>query len=75
MCYRLPSSDIEGSGAWFCRFVCRRTVVYTDIRELEAVAFATVDVEHGKGGDGGTEGGEAEDEHGGGVSDPPLRQG
>ena len=54
--------------AWLCRFACRRTAVYTNVGELEAVAFAAVDVEHGKGGDGGTEGGEAEDEHGGGVS-------
>ena len=38
-----------------------------NVGELEAVALATVDVEHGDGGDGGTEGGEAEDEHRGGV--------
>ena len=38
-----------------------------NIRELEAVGLLTVDVKHGDGGDSGTKGGEAEDEHGSGV--------
>ena len=41
--------------------------LWPDIGQLEAVAFAAIDVEHGKGGEGGTKGGEAEDEHRRGV--------
>ena len=39
-----------------------------DVRQLEAVAFAAVDIEHGEGDEGCTEGGEAEDEHRCGVT-------
>jgi len=39
-----------------------------DIRELEAIAFPAVDEEHGDGDEGGTEGGEAEDEHRSGIA-------
>ena len=38
-----------------------------NVGELEAVAFATVNVPHGDGGEGGTQGSEAEDKHRGGV--------
>ena len=38
-----------------------------NVGELEAVAFATVNVPHGHGCESGTKGGEAEDEHRGGV--------
>ena len=34
---------------------------------MEAVGLAAVDIKHGDGSKGGTEGGEAEDEHRGGV--------
>ena len=38
-----------------------------DIRKLETIGFLMVDVKHSDGGEGSPEGGEAEDEHRGGV--------
>ena len=40
---------------------------FPDVGELEAVAFAAVNVPHGDSREGCTKGGEAEDEHRGGV--------
>ena len=39
-----------------------------NVGELEAVGFFAVNVKHGDGSEGGAKGGEAEDEHRGGVS-------